>query len=270
MKIPSKFSFLFALHCICLLSSANCKEQLIRDENSEHLNPNPQNSLVHGRVITSRKEPVANNGAFDKLPTSRWKNFGQSSEEITWKNQRVRSFLKNKNATSSDKLRSTIFRQPDIGRLEENGQLFPRKLNRRSVQSAQTEKEKRSTRESGFPRQAFDPNGKLNPDPPAFSFFVLFSSWDGGKDQHYVKRQADAETFREKEERRAKNHEARVDSQRAFNLSDLLPFKNGSLEMVGLPGQPIRKILDLFFNAIKQKPKDGGENENQQLHIIGR
>ncbi|XP_043580852.1 uncharacterized protein LOC122566940 isoform X3 [Bombus pyrosoma] len=247
MKIPSKFSFLFALHCICLLSSANCKEQLIRDENSEHLNPNPQNSLVHGRVITSRKEPVANNGAFDKLPTSRWKNFGQkSSEEITWKNQRVRSFLKNKNATSSDKLRSTIFRQPDIGRLEENGQLFPRKLNRRSVQSAQTEKEKRSTRESGFP------------------------SWDGGKDQHYVKRQADAETFREKEERRAKNHEARVDSQRAFNLSDLLPFKNGSLEMVGLPGQPIRKILDLFFNAIKQKPKDGGENENQQLHIIGR
>lgn len=193
----------------------------------------------------------------------------KSSEEITWKNQRVRSCLKNKNATSSDKLRLTIFPQPDIGRLEENGQLFPRKLNRRSAQSAQTKKEKRSTRESGFPRQAFDLNGKLNPDPPAFSFFVLFSSWDGGKDQHSGKRQADAETFQEEEERRAKNHEARVGSQRAFNLSDLLPFKNGYLEMVGLPGQPIRKIFGFFFNAIKQKPKDGGENENQLLHIIG-
>ncbi|XP_020718531.2 uncharacterized protein LOC105665702 isoform X3 [Bombus terrestris] len=246
MRIPSIFFFLSALHCICLFSSANCKEQLIRDENSGHLNPNPQNSLVHGRVITSRKELVANNGAFDKLPTSRWKNFGQkSTEEITWKNQRVRSCLKNKNATSSDKLRLTIFRQPDIGRVEENGQLFPRKSNRRSVQSAQTKKEKRDTRESGFP------------------------SWDGGKDQHSGKRQADAESFQEKEERRAKNHEARVGSQRAFNLSGLLPFKNGFLEMPGLPGQPIRKIIDFFFNAIQQKPKDCGKNENQQSHIIG-
>ncbi|KAK9309641.1 hypothetical protein QLX08_000848 [Tetragonisca angustula] len=238
MWIPSIFFFLFAFHCICLFSSANCTEQLIRDGNSEHLNPNLENSPVHGRVITLEKKPAANSEAFDKFPAFRWKYFGQKSiENITSKNQQVRGSLKNnKDVIYTDKLRSTIFVQPERNGFQENGQLPFRKLNRRSTQ---TKNEERNTHESGFP------------------------SLVDGEDQHSGKRQADAETFQGKGER-MKNYKVHFDNLRGFNLSSLLPLKNGSLEIVGLPGQLIRKIFDFFFNMIKLKPK--GENENQLLH----
>ncbi|KAK1131871.1 hypothetical protein K0M31_016019 [Melipona bicolor] len=263
MWIPSIFFFLFASHCICLFSSANCKEQLIRDGNSEHLNPNLENSPVHGRVITLEKKPAANSEAFDKFPAFRWKYFGQKSiENITSKNQQVRSSLKNKNVIYTDKLRSIIFVQPERAGFQKNEQLPFRKLNRRSVQSSQTKKEERNTYESGFPRQAFNLNGKLSLDPRIFSFFLLFCSLDDGEDQHSGKRQADAETFRGTEER-MKNCKVYFDNLRDFNLSSLLPLENGFLEIVDLPSQLIRKIFDFLFNMIKLKPKN--ENENQLL-----
>lgn len=82
-------------------------------------------------------------------------------------------------------------------------------------------------------------------------------------DQHSGKRQANAETFQGKEER-MKNYKVHFDNLRGFNLSSLLPFKNGSLEIIDLPSQLIRKIFDFLFNMIRQKPK--GENENGLLH----
>ncbi|CAD1472711.1 unnamed protein product, partial [Heterotrigona itama] len=264
MWIPSIFFFLFAFHCICLFSSANCKEQLIRDGNSEHLNRNLENSPVHNRVITLKKKVAANSEAFDKFPAFRWKYFGQKSiKNVTPKNQQVRSPLKNRNVIHNDESRLTVFVQPERTGFQGNQQLSFRKLNRRSVQSTQTKKEERNTHESGFTRQAFNLNGKLNLDPRIFSFPLLFFSLDDGEDQHSGKRQADAETFQGKGER-TKNYKVHFDNLRGFDLSSLLQLKNGSLEIVDLPSQLIRKIFDFFFNMIKQKPK--GEIEDQLLH----
>lgn len=132
------------------------------------------------------------------------------------------------------------------------------------MQSTQIKKKERNTHESGFPRQAFNLNGKLSLDPRISSFFLLFFSLDDGEDQHSGKRQADAETFQGKEER-MKNYKFHFDNLRGFNPSSLLSLKNGSLEIVDLPSQLIRKIFDFLFNMmIKLKPK--GENENQLLH----
>lgn len=119
------------------------------------------------------------------------------------------------------------------------------------------ERKQRGIRESGFPRQAFNLNGKLNLDPRAFSFFLLFSS--RGDQQHSRERQTD-ETFQgEKQGGEEKNR----DNQRrgsSFKFSALFTFKNGSFMMNSFPGYPLVKIFNLLINMFKPRRKPEIEN----------
>ena len=130
------------------------------------------------------------------------------------------------------------------------------------------ERKQRGIRESGFPRQAFNLNGKLNLDPRAFSFFLLFSS--RGDQQHESsrdRRQTD-ETFQGEKEGRKEEKKNRDNQRRgrsSFKFSALFTFKNGSFMMNTFPGYPTAKIFNLLINVFKPKRKPETEKKTEKI-----
>ncbi|CAL7934297.1 unnamed protein product [Xylocopa violacea] len=248
--------FFAAFYCAYLLARANCEGQSIQNGNSKHSSSSLADSLVHERTITSEKEPVARGTTFDKFPTFDRKNFRQRpSQEVALKHQQVGRSRANKSAISTGKLPSTVFARPEMTDFVGNEEVSARTSTRRSTGTLRR-KEAGTSRDSRFPRQALNPNGKLSPDPSERSASTLLF-FRG--DRHSRARQVDVDTSKSTAKGPSRNSKASVDGKRSTNLFGLLPFKNAHLEIVGLPGQPVRRILAFVLNAIKRRPVVEGE-----------
>ncbi|CAL7934296.1 unnamed protein product [Xylocopa violacea] len=223
--------FFAAFYCAYLLARANCEGQSIQNGNSKHSSSSLADSLVHERTITSEKEPVARGTTFDKFPTFDRKNFRQRpSQEVALKHQQVGRSRANKSAISTGKLPSTVFARPEMTDFVGNEEVSARTSTRRSTGTLRR-KEAGTSRDSRFPRG----------------------------DRHSRARQVDVDTSKSTAKGPSRNSKASVDGKRSTNLFGLLPFKNAHLEIVGLPGQPVRRILAFVLNAIKRRPVVEGE-----------
>ena len=184
------------------------------------------------------------------------------------KSQKSRGFNEEKKKKKKKNTKSTDdeFHLNFLGENAGIGQLSFAKIE--SKMGEWRERKQRGIRESGFPRQAFNLNGKLNLDPRAFSFLLLFSS--RGDQQHESsrdRRQTD-ETFQGEKEGRKEEKNNRDNQRRgrsSFKFSALFTFKNGSFMMNTFPGYPTAKIFNLLINVFKLKRKPETEKKTEKI-----
>lgn len=154
---------------------------------------------------------------------------------------------------------------------EENRSAGLRKLNRRSVVALETggDKDRRGTLapDSGFTKQPFNPNDKLSPDPRAEPP-SSFPTADRGESQrstvhsgeqgdaapiNNVERNSDEPGFQITLQGRVEDpisYRTIFSNQHSVNIPGLL--RNGPREdfRFGLPGQPIRRIVNFVLDRL--------------------
>ncbi|XP_053980382.1 uncharacterized protein LOC128877254 [Hylaeus volcanicus] len=147
-------------------------------------------------------------------------------------------------------------------------------LNRRSVTALETkEDEARHNARASDSVEPSNPNDKPSPDPRTDSSFVP-SPVDRYEDQHSAinsrEQEADTEVNSFKPyhglsgERNAKDRSDSYRSQSDEQLPMLDLIRNRRFENLGfgLPGQPVRKLVDFVMNRLALKPTSS--NVNQQ------
>ncbi|XP_033333834.2 uncharacterized protein LOC117224803 [Megalopta genalis] len=231
------------------------------DGNSEHLNPNQGNPALYGRVITLA-EP-ATSDAFDKVLRLLRQTFDQESGKIS---EDLDAWVSKLNNFAS---RVSGVPEPE-GKNEGTEEASEtHKLSRRSVTPLETQ-ENNDTRapESRFSKQASNSNSKLTENPRDESAAVLspaipddnqhpgFDSWiqEVNALAASIDRGSSEPSFPAHLERRLEELLDRIQSRYDNNhLLNLLPIVR--LENIGLPGQPIRRILHPIFERLAARTK---------------